>query len=215
MRWTQRSRPNGRGRHPWRWPRPWRGSGPDIRLGPPLAFASLAQWQSERLLSAGTVVRFHREARGALARMGFCPAAPSGACLRRWSSGRTPVSKTGSPSSNLGRRAIILLRTAVLRRVIFGGLLESSRQDALKKRCALRVRVQVPRSLPSSEPCRHRWCSGPHIVPVVASWCARTGMLPGPLSPGRAGRVDPQRRVSTTSHPLPKQEHITRSREEQ
>ena len=35
------------------------------------------------------------------------------------------------------------------------------------------------------------------------------------LSPGRAGRVDPQRRVSTTSHPLPKQEHIARSREEQ
>ena len=128
---------------------------------------------------------------------------------------KTPVSKTGNPGASPGRRAIILLRTAVLRRVIFGGLLESSRQDALKKRCALRVRVQVPRSLPSSEPCRHRWCSGPHIVPVVASWCARTGMLPGPLSPGRAGRVDPQRRASTTSHPLPKQEHITRSREEQ
>ena len=44
--------------------------------------------------------------------------------------------------------------------------------------------------------------SDPSIVPVVASWCARTGMLPGPLSPGRAGRVDPQRRASTTSHPF-------------
>ena len=71
--------------------------------------------------------------------------------------------------------------------------------------------VQV-RSLHRGPPQQPR--CGSHIVPVVASWCARTGMLPGPLSPGRAGRVDPQRCVATTSHPLPRQEHITRPRQE-
>ena len=48
---------------------------------------------------------------------------------------KTPVSKTGNPGASPGRRAITLWRTAVLQRVILGGLLKPSSQDALKKRC--------------------------------------------------------------------------------
>ena len=124
---------------------------------------SLAQWQSERLLSAGTVVRFHREARFAL--VPFGAASPAGF--------RSPSKSPGHPDW----------------RNRYTRLTQNEVPAGVQVRSLHRGPHQQPHC-------------GTSIVPVVASWCARTGMLPGPLSPGRAGRVDPQRRVSTTSHPF-------------